>query len=206
MRFETLGPLSLWNNGEAVPLGGQKQRTLLAVLMLQRNEVVTRDHLVDALWGQRPPRSAADSLDTYVYRLRKLLAHDRLEREAGGYLLRVEPGELDIDEFERLVANAGGATENGDYRATLSELTVALALWRGPAWGDLLGGGALAPDAQRLDELRLSVLESRFEAELALAHGAELVPELERLVAEHPLRGRLGAGALWALHLAGGAA
>src|ERR1700722_9032206 len=136
MRFETLGPLSLSNNGEAVPLGGRKQRTLLAVLVLQRNEVVTRDHLVDALWGQRPPRSAAESLDTYVYRLRKLLGHERLAHEAGGYLLHVEPGELDADDFERLVANATAAAEKGDYDAALRELTVALELWRGPAWGD----------------------------------------------------------------------
>jgi DNA-binding SARP family transcriptional activator len=106
MRFETLGPLSVSNDGEAVSLGGRKQRTLLAVLLLHRNEVVARDHLVDALWEERPPRSAVESLDTYVYRLRKLLGHDRLAHEAGGYLLRVEPGELDVDEFERLVADA----------------------------------------------------------------------------------------------------
>ena len=111
MRFQTLGPLSVSSNGEAVSLGGPKQRTLLAVLLLHRNEVVARDYLVDALWGERPPRSAVESLDTYLYRLRKLLGHDRLAREAGGYLLRVEPGELDADEFERLVAGAGAATE-----------------------------------------------------------------------------------------------
>ena len=203
MRFEVLGPLSVSEDGEAVSLGGRKQRTLLAVLLLHRNEVVARDHLVDALWGQRPPRSAAESLDTYVYRLRKLLGHDRLEREAGGYLLHIEPGELDADEFERLVASASAATENADYEAALGELTVALALSRGPAWGDLLDGGALEPDAQRLDELKLSVLESRFEAELVLGHGAELVPELEQLVAEHPLRERLVASLMLALYRAG---
>ena len=95
---------------------------MLAVLLLDHNEVVTRDHLVDALWGERPPPSAAKSLDTYVYRLRKLLGHDRLEREPGGYLLHVEPGELDADEFERLIVSAGAAAESLDYEAALGEL------------------------------------------------------------------------------------
>jgi YVTN family beta-propeller protein len=203
MRFETLGLLSASQDGEAVSLGGRKQRTLLAVLVLHRNELVARDHLVDALWGRRPPRSAAESLDTYVYRLRKLVGHDRLAREAGGYRLHVEPGELDADEFEGLVASASAAAENGDYDAALRDLTGALALWRGPAWGDLLDGEALQADAQRLEELRLSALESRFEAELALGHGAELTPELERLVDEHPLRERLLASLMLALYRAG---
>ena len=203
MRFEALGPLSVSQDGEAVPLGGRKQRTLLAVVLLHHNEVVTRDHLVDALWGERPPPSAAKSLDTYVYRLRKLLGPDRLEREPGGYLLHVEPGELDVDEFERLVVSAGAAAESLDYEAALGELTLALGLWRGSAWGDLLDGEALEADAQRLEELRLNALESRFEAELVLGHGAELVPELERLVEQHPLRERLIASLMLALYRAG---
>jgi YVTN family beta-propeller protein len=203
MRFEALGALSVSSNGEAVSLGGRKQRTLLAVLLLHANEAVPRAQLVDGLWGERPPRSAAKSLDTYVYRLRKLIGHDRLAHEAGGYLLHVEPGELDVAEFERLVASAVTATESGDYHATLGELTLALALWRGPAWGDLLDSEALEADAQRLEELRLSALESRFEAELALAHGAELAPELERLVDQHPLRERLIASLMLALYRAG---
>jgi YVTN family beta-propeller protein len=203
MRFETLGPLSVSSDGEAVPLGGRKQRTLLAVLLLHRNEVVARDHLVDALWGERPPRSAVESLDTYVYRLRKLLGHDRLAHEAGGYLLRVEPGELDVDEFERLVADAGEATESGDYQAAVSELTVALALWRGPAWGELLDDPLIGVEAQRLEELRLSAIESRIEAQLATGGGSELVAELEQLVVEHPLRERLQASLMLALYRAG---
>jgi YVTN family beta-propeller protein len=203
MRFEALGPLSVSQDGEAVSLGGRKQRTLLAVLVLHRNVVVARDDLVDALWGQGPPRSAGQSLDTYVYRLRRLLGQDRLTREAGGYRLRVEPGELDADEFEGLVACAGAAAENGDHGAALRDLTGALALWRGPAWGELLDGEALQADARRLEELRLSALESRFEAELALGHGAELAPELERLADEHPLRERLLASLMLALYRAG---
>ncbi len=202
MRFEVLGPLSVSNNGEAVSLGGRKQRILLAVLLLHANGAVPRPQLVEALWAEQPPPSWAESLDSYLYRLRKLLGHDRLAHEAGGYVLHVEPGELDADEFERLVASAGVAAENGDYDAALSELRVALALWRGPAWGDLLDG-AFEADAERLEELRLGTLESRFEAELALGHGAELTPELERLVDEHPLRERLLASLMLALYRGG---
>ena len=115
MRFAVLGPLSVSLDGGPLSLGGRKQRTLLAVLLLRANEIVARDHLVDALWGERPPPSAAESLDTYVYRLRKLLGHDRLSRAGGGYLLRVELGELDVDEFEQLVASAGRAADAGDH-------------------------------------------------------------------------------------------
>jgi len=203
MRFEVLGPLSVSQHGEAVPVGGRKQRTLLAVLLLHANEAVPRDHLVAALWVERPPPSAAKSLDTYVYRLRKLLGHDRLEREPGGYLLRVEPGELDAGEFERLVASAGAAAEGVDYETARTELVAALGLWRGPAWDGLLASAALDADARRLEELRLGALESRFEAELVLGNGVELAPELERLVDEHPLRERLIASLMLALYRAG---
>ena len=103
--------------------GGESSGRCSRSCCCTHNEVVSRDQLVDALWGERPPPSAAKSLDTYVYRLRKLLGHDRLAREAGGYLLHVEPGELDADEFERLVASAGAAAESRDYEAALGELT-----------------------------------------------------------------------------------
>jgi DNA-binding SARP family transcriptional activator len=202
MRFGVLGPLEVSSDRGMVPLAGHKQRVLLAMLLLAPNAVVVRERLIDALWGECPPPSAAESLDTYVYRLRKLLGRDRLLREAGGYRLRVEPGELDLDEFERRVAKAGAAAETGDYHVTLSEVTVALALWRGPAWGDL-DGAAVEADAQRLDELRLSAVELRFEAELAVRGGAELAPELEQLVDEHPLRERLVASLMLALYRAG---
>src|ERR1700721_2015564 len=106
MRFEALGPLSVSHDGDAVSLGGRKQRTLLAVLLLYRNETVSRGKLVEALWREDPPPSWAETLDSYLYRLRKLLGHDRIVREAGGYVIRLEPGEFDVDEFERLVRAA----------------------------------------------------------------------------------------------------
>ena len=203
MRFAVLGPLEVSLDRGPLSLGGRKQRTLLAVLLLHANKVVSRDQLIDALWGERLPPSAAESLDAYVYRLRKLLGHDRLPRERGGYMLRVGPGELDVDEFERLVASARRSAEAEDHRAAVDPLTEALALWRGPAWADMLELPLASAEAQRLEELRLSALESRIEAELATGGGAELVPELEQLVSEHPQRERLLSGLMLGLYRAG---
>jgi peptide/nickel transport system substrate-binding protein len=203
MRFAVLGPLEVSLDRGRLSLGGRKQRTLLAVLLLHANEVVSRDQLIDALWGERLPPSVAESLDAYIYRLRKLLGHDRLLRERGGYLLRVGPDELDVDEFERLVASAGRSAEAGDHGAAIGPLTEALALWRGPAWADMLEVPLASVEAHRLAELRLSALESRIEAELEIGGGAELVPELEQLVSEHPLRERLLSGLMLGLYRAG---
>ena len=162
-------------------------------------KIVSSDHaLLNGIGGERPPPSAAESLDTYVYRLRKLLSHDRLLRQANGYLLRVDPGERDVDQFELLLASAGRASETGDHRAMAAALAEALALWRGPAWADMLDEPSVAGEAQRLEELRLSAVQSRIEAELVIGGGGELVPELKQLAAEHPLRERL----LWCLMLA----
>ncbi len=203
MRFAVLGPLSISQNGGPVSLGGRKQRTLLAVLLLHANDVVHRDQLIDALWGEEPPASAAESLDTYVYRLRKALGHDRLPRNAGGYLLRVEPGELDVERFERLVASAGSAAEAGDHAAAVGALTEALGLWRGSAWAELRDHRSAAGEAQRLASLRLFALEERIQAELALGSHAALCPELESLVTEHPLRERLRGQLMLALYRSG---
>ena len=126
MRFAVLGPLEVSVDRGPLPLGGRKQRLLLAALLLARGAVVLRDKLIDALWGEDAPPSAAESLDTYVYRLRKVLGHERLLREAGGYRLRVEPGELDADRFEQLVASASDAADGGDHAAAVAELPEAL--------------------------------------------------------------------------------
>jgi DNA-binding SARP family transcriptional activator len=203
MRFSVLGPLSVSLDGQPVTLGGRKRRMLLAVLLLHANQVVSRDQLIDALWGERPPASATESLVAYLYRLRKLLGHDRLPREAGGYLLRVDTDELDADQFERLVARARRDADDGDHRSTVNALTEALGLWRGSAWADMLDDPSLGAEARRLEELRLSALESRIEAELTLGGGTDLVAELEQLVREHPLRERLLAALMLALYRAG---
>src|SRR5439155_23334607 len=135
MEFLVLGPVEVRIDGTAVPLGGPKQRALLALLLLDANEVVSRDHLVDALWGERAPASAQRSLDSYVSRLRSLLGADRVERRPPGYRLRVEPEELDLDTFEALLEQGRAAA--GDPAAARGLLTAALALWRGHGLGDL---------------------------------------------------------------------
>ena len=129
MRFAILGPIELWIDGAPVPLGGPKQRALLAVVLLHANQAVSRDRLIDALWGESPPPSASESLDAYIYRLRKLIGHDRLVRSGGGYLLSVEAGELDADRFGALVAGAHQAADVGDSRGAVKMLAEALALW-----------------------------------------------------------------------------
>jgi peptide/nickel transport system substrate-binding protein len=184
-------------------MGGPKQRALLAVLLVRAGEVVSRAVLLDALWGEVPPSSAEESLDTYVYRLRTLVGHDRILREGGGYRLVLNRGEVDADEFEQLVEDARRATDAGDHDAAVVALTEGLHLWRGQAWGDGLDDALIAADARRLDELRLSALETRLEARLALGEGGELVAELEQLVTEHPLRERLLAALMLALYRAG---
>jgi YVTN family beta-propeller protein len=203
MRFSMLGTLEVSVDGDPLSLGGRKQRLLLAMLLLARGAVVSRDELIDGLWGERAPPSAAESLDTYVYRLRKVLGHDRLLREAGGYRLRVEPGELDADRFEQLAASAGDATNGRGRAAAAAEWSEALELWRGPIAAEILDCASVGPEAQRLEEMRLSATESRVEAQLASGAGKELVPQLERLVAEHPLRERLIGGLMLALYRAG---
>jgi YVTN family beta-propeller protein len=204
MRFAVLGPLEAIGDRGPLALGGRKQRTLLAVLLLRANEFVSREALIDALWGERPPPSAAESLDTYVYRLRKLLGYERLVRQpSGGYLLRVDVGEIDVEHFELLVASARGASDAGDQAAAVEALTEALGLWRGPAWGDLIDDLLVNADRQRLEDMRLSAFEDRVEARLAMGAGKELIPELEALLEDHPLRERLLAALMLALYRAG---
>src|SRR5436190_19305390 len=177
MEFAILGPVEASRAGQPIALGGPKQRALLAIFLLRANQVVSRDRLIDGLWGERPPPGAGQTLDSYVSRLRKALEPDRLMRRSSGYALRVEPGELDLDRFELLLASG--------------DLGAALALWRGPALADLLFEPFAAAEAERLEERRLAVTEDWLERQLAAGGGADLVAELEQLVSEHPLRERL---------------
>ena len=198
-----LGPLQVSLNGSPVGLGGPKQRALLAFLLLHANTVVSRDRLIDGLWGECPPPSTAESLDSYLSRLRKLVGHDRLSRQAGGYVLRVEPGELDTEQFERMVTSARQGAGDRDAAEVAGELAAALALWRGPALADLAYEPFAQNEIRRLEQERLTALEDRIDAELRMGRGAELVAELEQLTAEHPERERLAAALMLALYRAG---
>src|SRR5215468_1643826 len=172
VEFLVLGPLEARVDDRALPLGGPKQRALLALLVLSRNEVVSRDRLIDSLWGERAPESAQRSLDTYVSRLRSLLGGDRIDRRPPGYCLRVEPGELDLDRFESLLEEGRSAAGAGDPDTACDRLRGALALWRGRALADLGSEAPLGVEAARLEERRLLALEGLIDAELQLGEGA----------------------------------
>ena len=199
LRFGLLGPLDVRTDSGALPLAGRRQRALLAFFLLHANEVVSRDRLVDALWGERPPETAANAVQVAVHELRKALGPERIERHGTGYRLRVEPDELDLDRFRRLVDQAGSQ----DGEARVATLTEALALWRGQPLADVADAPFAPPEAGRLEELRLAALERRIDAELAVGRHADLVGELERLVGEHPFRERLRAQLIKALYGAG---
>jgi DNA-binding SARP family transcriptional activator len=187
MDFRLLGPLEVVDHDRLLTLGGGRQRSLFAVLLLHANEVVSNDRLIDALWGERPPPTAAKTVQVYVSRLRKELGEGRLLTRAPGYLLSVERSELDLGRFERLVEEARGA----DPANAGESLRRALALWRGPALADLAYEPVAQNEIARLEELRWAALERRIEADLACGRHAELVGELEGLIAEHPRRERL---------------
>ena len=198
MEFRILGPLEVLDGGREVPLGGSKQRALLAFLLLHANRVVPRDRLIDELWDTAPPETARTALQVHVSQLRKALGRDAIVTRAPGYVIQVGPGELDLERFERLVA-AADRTDASQAAKTLRE---ALALWRGPPLADLGDSVARAERAQ-LEEQRLLALEQRIDADLELGLHAQLVPELEALVREHPLRERLRAQLMLALYRCG---
>jgi YVTN family beta-propeller protein len=202
VRFRILGPLEARADGRELALGGPKPRALLAMLLLQANRPVARDRLIEGLWGEQVPVSAGHNLDDYVSRLRKALGANRIERQAPGYLLRVEPDELDLAQFEALLEQ-GRAVAAGDPASARDALGAALALWRGPALADLLYQPFASSESERLEERRLLALEERIDADIALGGGSELVAELERLVAEQPFRERLLGQLMLALYRSG---
>lgn len=183
MEFRILGPLEVVDGGTPVVLQRGKQLALLAYLLLHPNELVSADRLIDALWGDRPPPTAAKILQNAVSQLRRALGEDRLVTQAPGYRFRLEQGELDLHRFEQLAQE--GRTK-GDARV----LRDALAIWRGEPFGNLRDEVFAQHAARQLEEARLSVLEDRIDADLAGGRDAVLVPELERLIAAEPLRER----------------
>jgi DNA-binding SARP family transcriptional activator len=211
--FRILGPLEVLADARPLALGGIKQRVLLADLLLHAGRVVSTDRLVEDLWAGTPPRIPESTLWVYVARLRKALdsgrakakgsGGDLLVTRAPGYLLRVEPGELDLDRFELLVAQGRQRLAARVHDQAAELLGQALALWRGPALADLAAEAFVRGHAVRLEEQRLSALENRIDAELALGRHGELVGELEELATAHPLREGLRYRLMLALYRAG---
>jgi DNA-binding SARP family transcriptional activator len=184
-------------------LGGRKQRAVLAALLLHRGEIVSTDRMIDELWGERPPASAAKTVQVYISNLRKALGDGVLVTRGRGYVLEAEHGQLDVDRFETLVTEGRDALRAGDARLARDRLRQALALWRGPALADFAYEPFAQGEAARLEEERPAALEDRIDADLALGRHAELVGELDALVREHPLRERLHGQLMLALYRSG---
>jgi DNA-binding SARP family transcriptional activator len=199
LEFRVLGPLEVRREGQSIELPGSKRRAALALLVLHANEVVRTHRLIEDLWGDKLPANASAALHNHVSRLRKELGSEVIATKPWGYVLRTDPEAIDLEHFERLVAEAKPLAA----RERRAKLTEALALWRGPALADLGHEPALALEIERLEELRLSALEQRIDADLELGGHEGLVSELEALVAEHPLRERLRGQLILALYRAG---
>lgn len=193
--FGVLGALRVEGASGRVEVRGAKERLLLARLIAARGRTVLASELIDTLWGEEPPRSAAKSLQTFVARLRAALAPHTdgvavIVTEGAGYRLAVDPGQVDAGRFVRLADLGRTALADGHPASAHRTLEAALELWRGPAYADLAAGGALAAEVARLEERRLAVTEDLLAALVEVGREAEAVPELEALVRRHPLRER----------------
>jgi ABC-type transport system substrate-binding protein/DNA-binding SARP family transcriptional activator len=200
VEFRILGAVEVIDDsGRRLSVGGPKQRAVLAMLLLADGAAVSRDRLIDGLWAEQPPPSAGHTLDDYLSRLRRALGSGRLTRRPPGYVLRVEPGELDLSRFDDLRRQA---REQAPACAA-ETLRAALGLWRGPALADLLNEPFAALEARRLEDERVSALEDRIDADLALGRSTEVLPELGALVRGEPFRERAVAQLALALYRAG---
>ena len=203
MEFLLLGPLEVRDDGRRVPLGGIRQRSVLALLLLDANRVVPADRIADELWGDDPPATAATAVQVYVSRLRKALGASAIETREPGYLLEASPATLDLLRFEAQAAEGRRLIASGDLAGGAALLHDALAAWRGPALVDLVREPFATQAADRLEELRLAALEDRIEADLALGRHAEVLEELHALVTANPLREGPRSQLMLALYRAG---
>ena len=202
MDFHILGPLEALDGGQPVALGGSKLRAVLALLLLHPNETLSSDRLIDELWGDEPPATAAKTLQVHVSRLRKALAGaaDIVVTSHAGYQLQIDPEQLDANRFERLLAEGRAELTAQRPERALAALDEALALWRGPPLADLAYEHFAQAEIGRLEDLRVAASEQLIEAKLTLGRHAEVVGQLEALIAEHPYRERLRAQLMLALY------
>jgi DNA-binding SARP family transcriptional activator len=206
MRFRILGPLEVWSESGWTGISAPKWRSLLACLLLRPGQLVSTDTLIAELWGDTPPARANNLVSIYVHRLRRLIGDSEgkvLVYRAPGYVLRVGPGDLDLQEFESLVADGRRALAAGEPERAAAVLGDAQALWRGPLLADVAPSAKADTVAAHADELHLDATELRIEAELACDRSAEVIPELRRLVAENQIREGLWLLLMRALHQAG---
>src|SRR5262245_10627509 len=206
IEFRILGPLEAVRDGRVLEIGAGKRRTLLAVLLLHANEVVSTDRLIDEVWGGSAPSTAPKIVQGYVSGLRKLFAARAgtlLVTQPPGYALRLEEGQLDAGRFSSLAAQGRAALLGGSPGEAATLLREALALWRGPPLADFAYEPFARDEIARLDELYLATLEDRIDADLALGRQDDVVAELQTLIARHPLRERLRGQVMIALYRGG---
>jgi predicted ATPase/DNA-binding SARP family transcriptional activator len=197
-----LGPLEARRDGASIRLGAAKERALLTALLMRANAIVSRDQLIEDLWGDDPPVTAGHALEVYVSKLRRALGRELVQTQGPGYVLAVQPDAVDAIRFERLVHEGRASLETNAAEAA-ETLRTALEIWRGPALADVAYEDFAQREIGRLEELRLSALEERIEADLRLGRHGELVAELEAAVDAHPLRERLRAQLMLALYRSG---
>jgi SARP family transcriptional regulator, regulator of embCAB operon len=210
--IELLGPLSVRVNRVPVMPGAAKPRQVLALLALNAGRVVTVSSLIDEVWGDKPPRSAHTTLQTYILESRRRIGNalgpgqdpkKLLRTRLNGYLLDCQAGRIDVRDFERLAQSGRAAAERGDDRSAAEILSQALALWRGAALVDVRKGMILELEAAALEEARLAVLSRRIESDFALGRHADILGELTALAARHPLNEKLSALLITALYRTG---
>jgi YVTN family beta-propeller protein len=207
LEFRLLGPVEAIADSASLDLGGPKQRAVLALLLLRANEVLARERLIDDLWGDDPPATARETVKAYVGRLRKVIPVNdksvRLRSYGGGYLLELDPEQLDLYRFQQLAEGGAQALADGDANRAASLLRDALSQWRGRPLADLGGAAFVDTERARLEELRLAALENRIDADLMLDRAPTVVPELQQLTREHPYRERLYRQLMLALYRSG---
>lgn len=206
LELHVLGPLSVVRDGCELHLRGERQRLVLALLVVEAGRTVTSDRLVERIWGAATPATGTGPLRTYIWQLRRLLGAGSagvLLSRGAGYVLDVDPAQIDSVRFERRFAAARATASSGRAGVTLAQLDTALALWRGPAFGELALEPPLRSEATRLDQLRLEARELQAELLLNLGESARVATELRALVDVHPHRERLWALLLTALYRSG---
>jgi DNA-binding SARP family transcriptional activator/WD40 repeat protein len=203
VEFRVLGSIEVFEEGNgSIAIGGPKQRAVLAHLLLRANHLVPTEVLIDEVWGEEPPETARNALQSYTSHLRKALGAERLEGSRAGYRLRAEPSELDALRFQSLLRDARRLLPI-DARAAVGVFDHALALWRGPAFADLATERSLRAEAAQLDELKLAALEDRIEAQLTIGNHGDVIGELEGLASRYPLRERFWEQLMLALYRSG---
>jgi DNA-binding SARP family transcriptional activator len=203
MEVRILGPVEFCREGMCHPVPVRKERALLAALALQVGHSVPTWRLIDALWGEEPPATAAKTLQGHVSRLRQIVGHDLLATEAAGYRLALPPSHVDVIRFEGLVSFGEVRLDAAEFAGAAAAMRDALDLWRGEPLTDLAESDVRKGQLTRLRELQLLAREGLIDAELGMGHHDRMIPEIEALIGEDPFREHQWGRLMVALYRAG---